>query len=152
MREHDFSQLPYRHDELGWIFVTREQVSRWLEAETDDDGTALTDLTMPVSTLADRADVGAVHPRLLGPDATLSEALKSWRAPCTLPTPSPAGMPSCSSVARNRPPFRGFSPPMTCRICTSCLAADASARSVVRAWGQGCGLSINNPACALGAA
>jgi hypothetical protein len=76
MRAHDFSQLPYRHDVLGWILVTREQVSRWLEAETDVDGTALTDLTLPVSTLADRPDVGPVQPRLLEQDATLSDALE----------------------------------------------------------------------------
>ncbi len=91
MREHDFSQLPFRHRELGWILVTREQVSRWLEAESDDDGTALTDLTMPVSTLADRADVGPVQPRLLGPDATLSEALKELEGALHTPDSQPGG-------------------------------------------------------------
>lgn len=54
----------------------REQVSRWLEAEADEAGPTLTDLTLPVRTLADRPDVGPVQPRILGPDATLSDALK----------------------------------------------------------------------------
>jgi CBS domain-containing protein len=91
MREHDFSQLPYRHDELGWILVTREQVSRWLEAETDADGTALTDLMMSVSTLADRPDVGPVLPRLLGSDATLAEALKELEGALHTPDSKPGG-------------------------------------------------------------
>lgn len=91
MRRHDFSQLPYRHDELGWILVTREQVSRWLEAETDVDGTALTDLMLPVSTLADRADVGPVQPRLLGPDATPSDALKELEGALRTPDSEPGG-------------------------------------------------------------
>src|SRR5664280_531407 len=58
MRAHDFSQLPYLHHEFGWVLVTREQVSRWLEAEADDAGTALTNLMLPVCTLANRPDVG----------------------------------------------------------------------------------------------
>lgn len=35
-----------RRDELGWILVTREQLSLWLEAEGDEEGTALTDLML----------------------------------------------------------------------------------------------------------
>jgi hypothetical protein len=91
MRRHDFSQLPYLHDELGWVLVTREQVSRWLEAETDAEGTALTDLTLPVSALADRPDVGPVQPRLLGPDATLSEALTQLEGALRTPDSEPGG-------------------------------------------------------------
>jgi hypothetical protein len=91
MRVHDFSQLPYRHDELGWILVTREQVSRWLEAETDDDGTALTDLTLSVSTLADRSDVGPVQPRLLGPDDTLPDAVRELEAALRTADAKPGG-------------------------------------------------------------
>jgi hypothetical protein len=91
MRKHDFSQLPYRHDEHGWILVTREQVSRWLEAEADDAGTALTDLTLPVRTLADRPDVGPVQPRVLGHDATLSEALRELEGALRTPDSEPGG-------------------------------------------------------------
>jgi hypothetical protein len=91
MRSQDFSQLPYLHDDLGWVLVTREQVSRWLEAETDAEGTALTDLTLPVSTLADRPDVGPVQPRLLGPDATLSEALTELEGALRTPDSEPGG-------------------------------------------------------------
>jgi len=100
MRAHDFSQLPYRHDELGWILVTREQVSRWLEAETDVDGTALTDLRLPVSTLADRPDVGPVQPRCLGPNATLSDALKELEGALRTPDSKPGGY---AVVLINRP-------------------------------------------------
>jgi len=100
MRMHDFSQLPYRHDELGWILVTREQVSRWLEAETDVDGTALTDLTLSVSSLADRPDVGPVQPRSLGPDATLSDALKELEGALRTPDSKPGGY---AVVLINRP-------------------------------------------------
>ena len=91
MRKHDFSQLPYCHDKLGWVLVTREQVSRWLEAETDVDGSALTDLTLPVSTLADRPDVGPVQPRLLSPEATLSDALKELEGALRTPDSEPGG-------------------------------------------------------------
>ena len=91
MRMHDFSQLPYRHDELGWVLVTREQVSRWLEAETDVDGTALTDLTLPVIALANRPDVGPVQPRCLGADATLSDALKELEGALRTPDSKPGG-------------------------------------------------------------
>jgi len=38
MREHDYSQLPNRPQDDGWLLVTREQVSRWLEVEADADG------------------------------------------------------------------------------------------------------------------
>ncbi len=91
MRTHDFSQLPYRHDELGWVLVTREQVSRWLETETDEEGTALTDLMLPVSSLADRPDVGPVQPRLLGPDASLSDALTELEGALRTPDSEPGG-------------------------------------------------------------
>jgi len=91
LRGHDFSQLPYRHNELGWTLVTREQVSRWLEAETDMDGTALTDLTLPVSTLADRPDVGPVQPRILQADATLSDALKELEGALRTPDSQDGG-------------------------------------------------------------
>ncbi|HEX7535976.1 MAG TPA: hypothetical protein VF391_03110 [Dermatophilaceae bacterium] len=91
MRSHDFSQLPYLHDDLGWLLVTREQVSRWLEAETDEQGTALTDLNLPVSALADLPDVGPVQPRLLGPDATLSEALTELEGALRTPDSEPGG-------------------------------------------------------------
>ena len=91
MRIHDFSQLPYFHDEFGWILVTREQVSRWLEAETDVNGTALTDLMLSVSTLANRPDVGPVEPRLLGSDTTLSDALKELEAALRTPDSEPGG-------------------------------------------------------------
>jgi len=91
MRAHDFSQLPYRHMELGWVLVTREQVSRWLEAETDTEGTALTDLMLPVSTLADRPDVGPVQPRVLGPDASLSDALTELEGALRTPDSEPGG-------------------------------------------------------------
>jgi hypothetical protein len=79
MRIHDFSQLPYRHDEFGWVLVTREQVSRWLDAEADVDvdGTALTDLTLPVSTLADLPTSGRSTPVSLDrtpPCRTLSQS------------------------------------------------------------------------------
>jgi CBS domain-containing protein len=100
MRAHDFSQLPYRHGEFGWILVTREQVSRWLEAETDDDGTALTDLTLPVSMLADRPDVGPVEPRLLGPNATLSDALRELEEALRTPDSKPGGY---AVILINRP-------------------------------------------------
>jgi hypothetical protein len=91
MRMHDFSQLPYLHDAFGWVLVTREQVSRWLEAETDAEGSALTDLTLPVSSLADRQDVGPVQPRLLGPDANLSEALMELEGALRTPDSEPGG-------------------------------------------------------------
>lgn len=100
MRSNDFSQLPYRHDQLGWVLVTREQVSRWLESETDVDGTALTDLTLPVCTLADRPDVGPVQPRLLGPDATLSDALTELEGALRTPDSEPGGY---AVVLINRP-------------------------------------------------
>jgi hypothetical protein len=66
-------------------------VSRWIEAETDLDGTALTDLMLPVSCLADRPDVGPVQPRVLGPDATPSDALKELEGALRTPDSQPGG-------------------------------------------------------------
>lgn len=91
MRTHDFSQLPYRHDELGWILVTREQVSRWLEAEADAEGAALSDLTLPVSTLAEHQHVGPVRARVLGSDATLVDALKELEGALRTPDSQAGG-------------------------------------------------------------
>jgi CBS domain-containing protein len=91
MRAHDFSQLPYHHDALGWVLVTREQVSRWLEAETDVEGTALTDLTLPVRALAEHPEVGPVQPRVLGRDATVSEALAAMERALRTPDSQPGG-------------------------------------------------------------
>jgi len=66
-------------------------VSRWLEAETDVDGTALADLTLPVRTLAERRDVGPVQPRLLEAEATLSDALKELEGALRTPDSEPGG-------------------------------------------------------------
>ncbi|WP_446215551.1 hypothetical protein [Micromonospora sp. IBHARD004] len=75
MHRGDFSQLPYRHESGEWMLVTREQVGRWVEAYADNDGLALLDLAVPVSTLADDPKVGPVVPRRLAPSASLATAL-----------------------------------------------------------------------------
>ena len=71
----DFSQLPYRHGDLGWLLVTRGQVGRWVEVRAKADGMAFIDLGVPVWMLAEDPDVGPVVPRCLDGGATLASAV-----------------------------------------------------------------------------
>ncbi|GAA1790045.1 hypothetical protein HC028_00075 [Planosporangium flavigriseum] len=80
MHKGDFSQVPYRHDQHGWLLVTREQVARWLEAQADEDGMALVSLGQPVVTLADDPRVGPVIPRRLPASAPLVDAVTELEA------------------------------------------------------------------------
>lgn len=91
MREHDFSQLPYLHDQHGWLLVTREQIARWLEVEADIDGTALVDLRATVGSLADDPRIGPVRPRTLPATATVSTALEELEAALCTPDSEDGG-------------------------------------------------------------
>lgn len=75
MHRDDFSQLPYRHEQHGWLLVTREQVGRWVEAKAEADGMALVDLAVSVSELADHPEVGPVRPRQMEAAAPLAIAV-----------------------------------------------------------------------------
>jgi hypothetical protein len=94
MRAGDFSQVPYVH-EGEWLLVTREQVSRWIEAEAeaDRDRTALLDLDVAVYALAEHSGVGPVRPRLLGPRATVPDGARELEAALRTPDVEPGGYP-----------------------------------------------------------
>ena len=76
MHQHNFSQLPYRHDTHGWVLLTRYQVARWLEAQAEEDDIVLGDLSVPVTALADDPRVGPVVPRTLTPASSVVEAIR----------------------------------------------------------------------------
>lgn len=100
MGEHDFSQLPYQHPQHGWVVVTREQVSRWLEAEADQDGAVLSELSSPVSALADHPGVGPVLVRQMASTATVIDALHELEGALHTPDALPGGYPTV--LARGR--------------------------------------------------
>lgn len=93
MGEQDFSQLPYRHPIHGWVLVTREQVSRWLEAEADADGAVITELSSPVRALADHPAVGPVIVRHLTTSSTVIDGLQELEQALRTPDAEPGGYP-----------------------------------------------------------
>jgi hypothetical protein len=102
MHQGDFSQLPYRHEQHGWLLVTREQVARWLEAQADDDGMALVDLGEPVVALADDPRVGPVVPRRLSASASLVDAVAELEAALHTPDHAPYGYPLILVTVKGR--------------------------------------------------
>lgn len=112
MREGDFSQLPYRHDQLGWLLVTRSQIARWVEASAEPDGHCLLNLTTPVSGIADVEGVGPVVPRILPPTAMLAEAISELQQAFITPDHEVGGYPALLVVS----PSQEAAPP---RIVTS---------------------------------
>lgn len=91
MRINDYSQLPYLHNQHGWLLVTREQVSRWLEVEADADGTALVHLGVTVGSLADNVRVGPVRPRTVPRSATVARALEQLESALCTPDSEDGG-------------------------------------------------------------
>ena len=91
MRREDFSQLPYQHNDFGWVLVTRDQVTRWLEVEADHDGAVLADLTVSVRVLAEHPEVGPVLPRQVSTNATLVDAVRELEAALRTPDSEPGG-------------------------------------------------------------
>lgn len=100
MGENDFSQLPYQHPQHGWVVVTREQVSRWLEAEADEEGAVLSELASPVSALADHPTVGPVLVRQVASTATVIDALHELEGALRTSDALPGGYPTV--LARGR--------------------------------------------------
>ncbi len=94
MRSGDFSQVPYLHGNR-WMLITREQVSRWLEAEAavERDRTALLDLDAPVHQLAEHPGVGPVLPRLLSAGSTVPDGVRELEAALRTPDVEPGGYP-----------------------------------------------------------
>lgn len=79
MREHDFSQLPYR--ERGkWLLVSRDQVARWVELEADAEvhqgrpAVALVDMSITVRNLGQLVEPAA--PVILNRRATVLDAIR----------------------------------------------------------------------------
>lgn len=79
MREHDFSQLPYR--ERGkWLLVSRDQVARWVELEADAEvhqgrpAVALVDMSITVRDLGQLVEPAA--PVILNRRATVLDAIR----------------------------------------------------------------------------
>jgi hypothetical protein len=91
MHKNDFSQLPYHYPASGWLLITREQVSRWLEVAADEDGAALLDLHTSVGALADDPRIGPVVPRILQKGTTVSRALDQLELALSTPDSEPGG-------------------------------------------------------------
>ncbi|SIM77086.1 hypothetical protein [Micromonospora cremea] len=93
MHRGDFSQLPYRDEQRGWLLVTREQVGRWAEAKAEADGMVLLDLSAAVSELADHPEVGPVRPSQLDPSAALASAVAALESALHRPDDADGGYP-----------------------------------------------------------
>ncbi len=93
LREEDFSQLPYRHDDRGWLLVTRSQIAAWVEHATQEDGACLLDLNLPVRHLADEAGPGPIIPRMLTTQSRLSDVVLEMEQAFITPDHEPGGYP-----------------------------------------------------------
>ncbi len=74
MRDHDYSQLPYRSQSGKWRVFTRNQVACWVEGQ-QEDGHALVDLGVPVSQIADFPGAGTENPIIAHGEALLVSTL-----------------------------------------------------------------------------
>ena len=93
MKKQDFSQLPFRSPGVGWMLVTREQVSRWVEGSAESDAACLLDLSRPVSDLPELAGVGPVIPRTVNRSTLLAEAVEELSNSFQIPDRDRGGYP-----------------------------------------------------------
>jgi len=107
MREHDFSQLPYRHPDQGWLLVTRAQIAHWVEQSTEHDGACLLDLKSPVGYLAGESGPGAVVPRRLSTGDRLADVVLELEQAFVTPDHEPGGYPTVLVLedGSDNPPF-----------------------------------------------
>ena len=107
MRERDFSQIPYHHDEHGWVLVTRAQIAHWVEDSAETDGACLLDTTTPVAHLADHSWPGAIKARCLDTTARLADVVAEIEEAFTTPDHEPGGYPAVLVIEQNsdNPPF-----------------------------------------------
>ena len=107
MRECDFSQIPYHHDEHGWVLVTRAQIAHWVEHSAETDGACLLDTTTPVAHLADHSWPGPVIARRLLTTARLADVVAEIEDAFTTPDHEDGGYPTVLVIEQNsdNPPF-----------------------------------------------
>jgi hypothetical protein len=101
MRERDFSQIPYHHDQHGWVLVTRAQIAHWVEDSAETDGACLLDTTTPVAHLADRHWPGPVIARRLFTTARLADVVAEIEEAFTTPDHEDGGYPTVLVIEQN---------------------------------------------------
>lgn len=93
MRHENFSQLPYLSDDLGWVLITRDHVSRWVEYSAESDAACLLDLTHRVNELSGLAGVSPVLPKKSNRNSLLADAVEELAAAFQTPDHSQGGYP-----------------------------------------------------------
>ena len=101
MRENDFSQIPYRHENHGWVLVTRAQIAHWVEDSAESDGACLLDTTTSVAHLADLSWPGPVITRHLLTTARLVDVVTEIEEAFTTPDHEPGGYPAVLIIEQN---------------------------------------------------
>ncbi len=93
MRHENFSQLPYFTPDRGWLLITRDHVSRWVEASTEADAVCLLDLSCEVASLPELAGVASVVPKQTSRSTLLADAVRELADAFAAPDTALGGYP-----------------------------------------------------------
>jgi len=93
MRQEDFSQLPYLDPDRGWMLVTRDRISRWVEVSAESDSACLLDLSHEVHRLPDLAGVAPVVPKQVNRSTLLADAVRELAIAFETPDMAQGGYP-----------------------------------------------------------